>query len=158
MFFALGINGLKQRIANRTGPAMNPDFVEAQLRVFEAAQRFMLRAASAADEAGKTQMAAGIRNLTYNPPADLYEGLQLTLVFYCLMQFFEATDIRTLGRLDQLMLPFYEKEADKEQVLAMTVDYMKEIDALKAPANMPFALAGTDGEGNSMVNPMSYVF
>ena len=156
--FALGIDGMKKRIENRTGPALNPDFVESQVRVFEAAQRFMLRAADEADRVGKNRMAQGIRNLTYNPPSDLFEAFQLPLVFYCLMQFFEATDIRTLGRLDQLLLPFYEKESDKEKVMDMALDFMREIDALKAPANMPFAIAGTDGDGHSMVNPMSYVF
>jgi len=156
--FALGIDGMKKRIENRTGPAINPDFVESQVRVFEAAQRFMLRAADEADKVGKHQMAQGIRNLTYNPPSDLFEAFQLPLVFYCLMQFFEATDIRTLGRLDQLLLPFYEQESDQEKVMAMALDFMREIDALKAPANMPFAIAGTDGDGRSMVNPMSYVF
>lgn len=156
--FELGIDGMKKRIAERTGAALNPDFVQAELRVFEAAQRFLLRAADEADWVGKPQMAEGIRNLTYNPPKNLFEGFQMTLLFYCLQQFFEATDIRTMGRLDQLMMPFYDLEPDKEKVMELTHLYMKEIDALKAPANMPFALAGTDGEGNSMVNAMSYIF
>ena len=34
---------------------------------------------------------------------------------------------------------------------------MEEIDALKAIANMPFALGSTDEAGRSAINPMSYV-
>ena len=153
----LGIDGMKKAILERTGPAMNPDFVEGEVMVLEAAQRMLLRAADAAEAAGKSEMAAGIRNLTYNPPANIYEGFQMTILYYNLQQFFDATDIRTMGRLDQLLQPFYEAEPDKEYIRKLAYQYMVEIDALRAPANMPLALAGTDGNGVSQVNDMSYV-
>ncbi len=154
---ALGIGGMKKRIAERTGEALNPDFVEGELMVFDAAQRFLHRAADAAEAAGKPRMAAGIRHLVDAPPATLFECYQMTFLFYCLQQFFDATDIRTMGRLDQLTLPFYEKETDLAAVKEMTRQYMVELDALEASANMPFALAGTDADGNSKVGPMSYI-
>lgn len=153
----LGLGGLKKRIEERKGPAVNPDFAPGLIKIYEAAERFMYRAADAAEAAGKPQMAQGIRNLAVNPPSNLFEGFQMTLVFYCLQQFFDATDIRTMGRLDQLLQPFYLQEPDKEYVRSLAYDYMLEIDALQAAANMPFALAGTDGKGVSQVNDMSYV-
>ncbi len=153
----LGLSGLKERIARRTGPATDPAFVRGQLQVFDAAQRFMYRAADAAEAAGKSRMAQGIRNLATNPPSNLFEGFQMTLVFYGLQQYFDATDIRTMGRLDQLLQPFYDKEPDKAYVKQLAVQYMREIDALQAAANMPFALAGTNGKGVSQINDMSYV-
>lgn len=153
----LGLSGMKQRILDRTGEAKNPDFVEAEVMVFDAAERFMYRAADEAEKAGKYRMAEGIRNLAVNPPSNLFECYQMTLVFYCLQQFFDATDIRTMGRLDQLTMPFYEKEPNKELVKELTYLYILEIDALKASANMPFALAGTDGNDVSQVNAMSYI-
>lgn len=153
----LGFPGMKKRIAERTGEPLNPHFAEAELMVFDAAERFLYRAAEEAEKCGKTRMAQGIRNLVMAPPSNLFEGYQMTLLFYCLEQFFDATDIRTMGRLDQLLQPFYEKEPNKEYVKELTHQYMLEIDALKAPANMPFALAGTDGNGVSQVNDMSYV-
>lgn len=153
----LGLQGLKQRVMDRTGAAKNPDFVEGEMLVFDAAQRFMCRAAEEAQKAGKTAMAEGIRNLTHNPPSNLFECYQMTLVFYTLQQFFDGTDIRTMGRLDQLALPFYEKEQDVQYVKELTRLYMLEIDAIKASANLPFAIAGTDGSGNSQVNAMSYI-
>ena len=74
----------------------------------------------------------------------------------CLQQEFETSNIRTMGRLDQLLLPLYEQETDMEYVHELTHQYMVEIDALKATANLPFALGGTDADGVSQVNAMSY--
>lgn len=153
----LGIDGMRRAIADRVGPAKNPDFVEGELMVLEAAQRMLLRAADAAEAAGKTEMATGIRNLTYAPPSNIFEGFQMTILYYNLQQFFDATDIRTMGRLDQLLQPFYEAEPDKDYIRELARQYMVEIDSLKAPANMPLALAGTDGNDVSQVNDMSYV-
>ncbi len=154
--FRLGLGGLRARIVNRTGEPMNPDFPEAALIVLDAASRFALRAADAAQAAGRSRMAEGLRHLSTGTPRNLYEGFQLTLLYYCLQQEFEATNIRTMGRLDQLLQPLYEKETDMEYVRSLTRQYMVEIDALKATANLPFALGGTDAKGISQVNDMTY--
>lgn len=154
--FRLGLGGLRQRIAERTGQARNPDFAEAELMVLDAASRFVLRAAEVAEQAGRTEMAEGLRHLSQGTPRNLYEGFQLTLLYYCLQQEFETSNVRTMGRLDQLLLPLYRKETDMEYVEALVRRYMVEIDALKATANLPFALGGTDADGISQVNEMSY--
>ena len=36
-------------------------------------------------------------------------------------------------------------------------DFYKEIDTLRAPSNIPFAMGGTDEQGNSLVNDLSYL-
>jgi len=155
--FKYGLGGLKEQIINRTGEARNPDFAEAEIIVLDAASRFVLRAAEAAENAGKTRMAEGLRNLSIGTPQNLFEGFQLTLIYYCLQQEFEASNIRTMGRLDQLLLPLYKKEKDQDYIRRLTYQYMVEIDALKATANLPFALGGTDANGISQVNEMSYI-
>jgi len=157
--FRLGLEGLRQRILNRKGPAENPDFVPALVMVLEAAQRFCIRAAACAEACGKNQMAEGLRNLAYNPPRDLYEGFQLTLLYYNLQHGFERTNVRTMGRLDQLLQPFYCEETDKVYAQTLADQYMVEINSYKASegANMPFALGGSDAMGNCMICDMSYV-
>lgn len=153
----LGLGGLKERLLQRSGQPKNPDFIQAEVVVLEAAEGFMHRAAQAAREAGKEQMAEGICHLATGAPRNLFECYQLTLVFYTLQQYFDATDVRTMGRLDQLTLPFWEKETDKEYVRELTGAYIAEIDSYQVTANMPFAVAGTDSKGVSQVNAMSYV-
>ncbi|MBR6753136.1 MAG: hypothetical protein IKM05_03800, partial [Clostridia bacterium] len=43
-------------------------------------------------------------------PRNLYEAMQITMVYYTLQHHFEGTHLRTLGRLDNLFYPFYKKE------------------------------------------------
>ena len=125
------------------------------LRVWKSAIAFMNRAAGNAREMGKEEMAKGIENLTKNPPKTLFEAMQLTIIYYYLQHMFEGTNLRTLGRLDTLFYPFYQKE-DKNEAKKLLVSYLQEIDRLRAPSNIPFAIGGTDMEGNDLINELSY--
>ena len=153
---SLGLPGLRKRIENRTGEAKNPSFVEAELMVFDAADRFLQRAAEAAEAAGKVRMATGIRNLMHNAPQNLYEGFQMTVLFYSLQQYFDGTDIRTMGRLDSLLYPLFLKETDSAYVDTLCEQYLKEIHNIRADANMPFALGGSNETGKCLINELSY--
>ncbi len=154
--FRLGLGGLKQRVLERSGRAVNPHFTEATVMVLEAAERFALRAAACAREAGREQMAQGLEHLSAHSPRNLYEAFQLTLFFYTMQQYFETANVRTLGRMDQLTVAFAEKE-DPAYVQQLADLYLVEMDTYKAGANLPFALAGCDENGKSAINPMSYV-
>jgi len=125
--------------------------------VLDAAECFLARAAEAAETAGKCRMAEGIRNLIHSAPQNLYEGFQMTLLFYTLEQYFDGTDIRTMGRLDSLLYHLYQKETDSAYVDQLAEQYLHEIHALRAAANMPFALGGSDENGHSLINELSYV-
>jgi formate C-acetyltransferase len=70
---------------------------------------------------------------------------------------FDGTYLRTLGRLDSLFYPYYKKET-KENAGKLVLDYLKDIDTLQAPSNIPFAIGGTDKNGNSLINELSYIF
>lgn len=157
----LGIYGLRQRIDRYRDRAGNDPhkqrFYRESARVYDAALRFMARASDAAREAGREEMANGLSRLTQSSPATLYEALQTVILYYDLQQFFEGTKLRTLGRLDSLLLPFYEK-ADKSAVPALLLDFLHEIDRLRAAANMPFALGGTGKDGKDLINELSYQF
>ena len=72
-----------------------------------------------------------------------------------LQHYFECTFLRTLGRLDKLFYPFYIKE-NKEYARQLFVDYFYEFNSKKIIANTPFALGGTDTDGNSLINELSY--
>lgn len=166
----LGLPGLKKRVETygqksslenqgnnpENNAERNPVFYREIIRVYDAALRFVSRAADVAADAGKDEMAQGLRNLCENAPANLYEALQLSIVYYVLQHLFEGTYLRTMGRLDGLLFPFYIRE-EKEVARAMLLDYMQEIDRLEAPSNIPFALGGTDMEGNCLINELSYV-
>ena len=159
----LGIYGLRNRVKEYArkaeangGSSEKQRYYSNVIRAYDAALRFIKRSASQAYAAGRTEMAYSLSNLCERAPESLYEALQTTIVYYTLQHIFEGTNLRTLGRLDSLLYPFYAKETDHVKTMGMLLDYVKEIDRLKAPANIPFALGGTDASGKSLVNKLSY--
>lgn len=158
---SLGIYGLRQRIAQYAEKyatdTQKKAFFKGELMVYDAALRFMLRAANEADRAGKEEMANGLRALSVRPPETLFEAMQTSIVYYLLQQAFDGTILRTLGRLDTLFYPYFVKE-DRDAAEQMVFDYLCEIDRLRANSNIPFALGGTDVDGCDLVNELSYIF
>ena len=157
----LGISGLRKRILEYAQINKNDkkkqSFYHEVLKVYDAALEFMKRAAEIAEKSGKHEMAKGIINLTENAPQNLFEAMQTTIIYYFLQHMFEGTNLRTLGRLDSLFYSYYKKESE-ETAKEMVLEYLKEIDTLKAPSNIPFAIGGTDKDGNSLINELSYIF
>ena len=157
----LGIYGVRNRVSEYAmSNSENEDtkgFYEQILKVYNAALRFMRRASDTAALCGRTEMAASLLRLTENSPSNLFESLQTSIIYYFLQHFFDGTYLRTMGRIDKLFYPYYVKE-DKEEAEKMLFDYVKEIDRLDAPSNIPFALGGTDLDGNDMINELSYAW
>lgn len=155
----LGIWGIKQRIVKYAEYHKNDEkkqyFYSNILRVYDAILRFMKRASETALLSDKQEMATGIKNLCEKEPQNLFEAMQTSIIYYTLQHMFEGTTLRTLGRLDGLFYPFYINE-NEDIRKTMLVDYLKEIDRLKAPSNIPFAIGGTDIAGNSLINKLSY--
>lgn len=155
-----GIKGLKDRIIKYSN--LNQNDVKKQrfysniLRVYTAALRFIKRTAEEASKAGKAEMAQGLFNLSEKAPGNLFEAMQTTFIYYNLQQFFDGTILRTLGRLDSLYYPLYKNE-NKDFTDNLIFDFLKEIDRLKAPSNIPFAIGGTDIDGKTLINELSYV-
>lgn len=153
----LGIFGLKRRVEEYAAKKPeNIDFYARLIRVYNAALRFIKRAADEAASCGKATMAGGLYNLAQREPRTLFEALQTSRIYYTLQQMFDGTILRTLGRLDTILYPFYVKEK-KENAYTMFCDYLSEFDRLEINSNIPFALGGTDIYGNSLVNELSYI-
>lgn len=157
----LGFAGLKAR-ADRYAAQPQADprkqrFYECVARIYAAAERFIRRVAEQARGEGRDRIAAGLENQLVAPPRNLYEAIQLELLYHFLQHFAEETWIRTFGRVDQLLWPFYEKE-DPETGAALVSAFIRELNDHGMSENQPFALGGADKDGHSLINPLSYVF
>lgn len=151
----LGIPGIIGRIRSYAELySERIDFYKALLSVWEAVCRFISRAADAAQAIGKSETAAALRHQLTAPPATLYEGFQLILILYVVQQSGEQTHVRTLGRIDSLLSHFADAES-AEDTDALIRDFILEVEAFRVPANIPFALGGTDNDGNSLFTPFS---
>ncbi len=158
---SLGIFGLRRRIDEYAKRYADDEkksrFYKNLAKVYDAALRFLKRAAKEARNHGKDEMAKGIDALSSGAPSNIYEAMQCSIAYYNIQQYFDGTFLRTLGRLDELFYPFY-KKSEKEYTKKLLIDYIREIDRIKATANMPFALGGTSPDGKSSVNELSYMF
>ena len=157
----LGIYGLRNRIGeyeqSHTVNEKSRIFYEQILKVYDAALRFINRAADKAALCGRSEMSESLFRLTKGNPSNLFEALQTSIVYYFLQHFFDGTYLRTLGRLDRLYYSYYVQE-DKTYADQLLLDYVKEIDRLEAPSNIPFAIGGTDADGKDLINGLSYVW
>lgn len=158
---SLGFAGLKAR-ADRYAARPNNDprkqrFYDCVARIYAAAERFIRRVAAQARREGRDRIAEGLENQLIGPPQNLYEAIQLELLYHFLQHFAEETWIRTFGRVDQLLWPFYEKE-NPETAGELVSAFIREINDHGMSENQPFALGGADASGHSLINKLSYVF
>lgn len=158
---SLGIAGIRNRLREYANKYAEDDdkqyFYRNAIRVFDAALKFMKRAEITARSLGRLEMAEGILHLTKDAPCNLYEAMQTTIIYYILQQMFDASNLRTLGRVDSLYRHFYEHEKDSEYVRKLAEDFIREIDLFNVNANIPFAIGGTDNDGMTMYNDMSRI-
>jgi len=137
-------------------------YYDAGIRAWRAALRYVGRMAEEAERQGRSEMAAGLSALTKRPPETFYEAMQLTFLFYDLQQHVEQTALRTLGHLDELYFPYFEKdlregrltEAEAERMID---EYLWEWDSRRVLANIPFSMGGVDEKGEARINRLSYL-
>ena len=157
---SLGIWGLRNRIGEykeKYATKENAHFYVSLQAVYDAALSFMCRASAFAKEAGLGEMSESLLNLTKRPPATLYEAMQTSILYYFLQQYFDNTPLRTMGRVDSLFYCYFKKE-DKTRGRILVADYLNALDSIKAIANLPFAIGGTDMDGKSLANELSLAF
>lgn len=156
---SLGFVGLRKRIedaAQKSGDAGNRFYIAAR-RQYDAAERFIKRAADTAENVGRNRIAAGLRNLLVSPPQNMFEAFQMLLLYHFLQHFGEQTWIRTFGRVDSLLYPFYDA-TDKDEARELIAAFVRELNSHGMAENQPFALGGCDKDGNDLVNDLSVMF
>ena len=163
--YRLGLSGLLQRLedaAKEVASEEEREYCAAGIRVWRAAIEYVTRMSKCAMETDKREMAKGLLSLTQNPPQSLYEAMQLSFLYYDLQQHVEQTFVRTLGRLDRFLLPFFEKDLamgilTEKQAQDLIDAFLLAWDARKITANAPFSIGGIDLEGRDTVNSLSYL-
>ena len=128
--------------------AKNPgkeDFYGPCIRVYKAIVACFARWAAAAKAVGNGFVAENMAALAAGAPQNLAQAMQLTLIFYRLQMDLDATIVRSLGGLDHLYQPFYEKEEDA-RARELTRAFLLTVNAQHAAANLPFYICNCDGK------------
>jgi len=107
----LGFGGILkeiQKTAAEKGDADSAIFAENAEIVVQAIRAYCLRYASAAEAAGKPQMAQALRRVPYEPAWDFYSALQSVWIIHMIASCYVGARDYAFGRFDQYLLPYYE--------------------------------------------------
>lgn len=163
LLMRIGLPGVLERVnqaAAREGLSEKQRiFYQSCVISLEALLTFLNRLADSIEPYNKMN-AAALRNLALGAPANLYEAMQLLIVYFYVHEYVGAARIRTLGILDSLLYPFYVTDIEngtitKEQAKDLLRYFLNKFWAMKVPYDLPFALGGTDEDGSEITNELS---
>lgn len=94
-------------------------------------------------------------------PGTTYEALLAIYIFFMLIEHVDGYQARSLGNgLDSTLYPFYLRDlaagTPKDEILEYLAYFLMQFSAIGNYWGQPFYLGGTDMEGNTLVNDLSY--
>jgi len=157
-----GILALIEAAATREGlNEKQLEFYEACKIVWNGLANFAKRLADAITPYNP-ENAKALRNLAEEAPGNIYEAMQLLILYFFAHEYIAGGRVRSLGRLDVLLYPFYCKDLEqgtytKEEIREMLKFFLFKFWTAKVPYDLPFCLGGIGTDGNEVTNEMSYL-
>ncbi len=162
----LGLDGLMNEIKAAEKALTNPtksntDFYESVRITLGAFKTAILRLSDAC-ESSNPDCADCLRNISSDAPKSLYEALQLIVIHFHLHEFIMGSRVRTLGRLDDMLIGYYRRDIElgrytKEELKEIIKYFLLKLWAMKVPYDLPFELGGMSKDGSEITNELSYV-
>lgn len=137
------------------------EFYESCKIYIEAVLCFIKRLADAIEPYNKENSNA-LYNISNGKLSNIYEAMQLLIVYFFLHEYIGGTRVRTLGRLDVLLSPFYKNDIangtfTKAEIKEMIKFFFNKFWAAKVPYDLPLCLGGIDENGNEVTNELTYL-
>lgn len=106
--------------------------------------------------------AQNLEKIATQSPKTSYEAMQLLVLYFFLHEYVGGTRMRTLGRLDVLLTPFYESDlknglCTEEEWKEMMRFFLFKFWCAKVPFDLPFCLSGMDENGVDVTNRVSHL-
>ena len=167
--FELGIGGIisyaeeKERAAKEE----KKEFYRSVSTVYKAIRTLILRYVKICerykDKSDNARLRyCGLLNIADNPPANIYEALQLQMIVYSLMTHITVNIARTLGKLDGLLYRYYCGDINngtfsQQDIRTIISNCLLRYYAMHFTANTPFYLCGSDKNGKDTSNELSRI-
>ena len=108
------------------------------------------------------ECAKALSNISKSKPSNIYEAMQLIILYFFTHEYVAGTRVRTLGRLDVLLYSFYKKDIEngtfsKEEIKELFRYFLNKFSSANVPFGLPFCLGGLDNNGNEITNELSYL-
>ncbi len=161
----VGFTGLLDRINEFSSKGnltqKQKDFYESCRIYLEAILHFIKRLAKAIEPYNKENSVA-LYNIANGKPNNSYEAMQLLVVYFFLHEFIGGTRVRTLGRLDVLLEPFYKNDIEKgtftkAEIKEMIKFFFNKFWAANVANDVPLCLAGIDDSGREVTSELTYL-
>ncbi len=169
--FELGFDGILKRAEKAYANIENP--TEKQTALFEGIKieykailrlldRFYNYALTKNFEKAP-KIAACIKNLREGAPTDIYDALQLIYLYFMLSENVDNYQVRSLGYgIDTSLYPYYKADIEsgrytKEEIGELIGYFMMQFQAIDNYWGQPVYLAGTNLDGTTKVNELSYL-
>ena len=161
----IGFKGLLDRVeqyaAAENLTQKQRDFYESCKITLQAILRFTEKLAKATASVNQENSAA-LHNIAAGKPGNIYEAMQLLIIYFFLHENVAATRVRTLGRLDVLLYPFYNADIasgtfTKAEIKEMLKFFFHKFWAAKIPFDLPLCLGGIDENGQEVTNELTYL-
>lgn len=159
----LGFAGLRQRVREAAG---REGLTQKQREFYTSCDVMLTAACTAAHRLADAirpynrENAEALLHIAEGAPQNTYEALQLLVLYFYLHDYIAGTRIRTLGRLDVLLTPFYEKDLQsgrftKEEIRQLIKFFLHKFWSAQVPYDLPFCLCGLDEQGNDVTNEVT---
>ena len=109
------------------------------------------------------KIAQCIENLYTGAPTNTYECLQLIWLYFIFSQYADGFYVRSFGNLDVMLYPYYARDIESGTFTKEDIEeffayfFMQMMAARFITAAQPFYMGGTNADGTSAVNELSYL-
>ena len=116
-FLTLGFAGMRRRVEEQAqaflaqGKLPEAEYLNGELEILDALTDLILRYSQAACEQGLTEIAERLSRLLRKAPETLHDALQMQRILHFTM-WLSGSYHNTLGRFDQYMLPWFQKDLE----------------------------------------------
>ena len=141
------------------------DYFDAIDIEYDAILRFLGRAAeyARAQENEKCdRIAECLEHLRDGAPGDTYECLQAIWLYFLLSEYVDCLQVRSFGNLDRVLYPYYKHDIETgrytvDQICEFFAAFLMQASAMNYYWGHPFYFGGTNMDGSSAVNELSYL-
>ena len=152
--FALGIPGVLAALEDAAAKddGTHTEYYDAGIRTYHSLFVLLDRFATLAEQKDTPESrfaAKNFRALAHHAPETMAEGIQLIFLFYTLHMNIDAVRVRSLGAIDRLLGPLYEKDLSSgrftaEELREILRHFLWQIRAKETTANLPFFLGKSE--------------
>lgn len=161
----IGFSGLLNRIQNAKKKS---ELSEKQIQFYASCETVLSACITACNRLAdaiapfNSENEKALRQIANGAPTNIYEAMQLIIVYFFLHEYVFKTRVRTLGRLDVLLYPFYKKDLEngrysKAEVKNMLHFFLNKFSSARVDYGLPFCLGGIDENGDEVTNELSYL-